>query len=245
MKSRNFFFEINMQHAVLAINNDSHNTNNDKTIATMDDQKLQQQVVNLLFHVHKFFSEEKYSLPFTLETRNSSIPNAGTGLFLVGTVQPGEIVAMYRGVVFSSEEFFLMSTFIGPGNDYLISRRSDKFVIDGNLSGNSLELWNSCVSRFNSKETEISNKTNPYAVGNYINHNKNANVEALDFNFLPTIPPPLQPYIPNVFFTKKDNHGILVKSIVFIAKREITNEEIFLNYMFNPQSKTLPSWYIG
>lgn len=54
------------------------------------------------------------------------------------------------------------------------------------------------------------------------------------------------PYIPNVYFKKPglvwSRLNCLMPAAVCVAKRTIIDEELFLNYRYNP-SNAYPDWY--
>lgn len=57
----------------------------------------------------------------------------------------------------------------------------------------------------------------------------------------------LRPHIPNVLFRGKDSKVIgsdlALPTLVFVALRDLKDEEIFLNYRLSPHVAR-PSWYI-
>jgi hypothetical protein len=66
---------------------------------------LTERLLPLFWNLHR-----NENLPFRLSVQSSSIPAAGNGVFLQGTVRSGAVVAIYQGTVYSSNDFSLMAT---------------------------------------------------------------------------------------------------------------------------------------
>ncbi|XP_024387535.1 uncharacterized protein [Physcomitrium patens] len=83
---------------------------------------------------------------FTLCLQRSGIPHeeAGTGLFIKGRAEPGTVVSMYPGVVYSPSQYRYIPGYpkVDVDNGYLISRY-DGLVIDGKPwgKGDDIREW--------------------------------------------------------------------------------------------------------
>eukprot|EP01126_Amoeba_proteus_P029218 TRINITY_DN287_c0_g1_i7.p1 TRINITY_DN287_c0_g1~~TRINITY_DN287_c0_g1_i7.p1 ORF type:complete len:255 (-),score=47.51 TRINITY_DN287_c0_g1_i7:222-986(-) len=216
---------------------------------------LERQVLKLfesIDHLHHHHDE-----CFKLEIRPSTIPNAGHGLFLIGSAEAGDVIAIYPGMIYQTQDMSIMCDLVFTQNQYLIYR-SDGMVVDGNMhNGISSRIWSMGVEKKNHKILQEKRKQpehnaemkvlmdNPFAKACYVNHSfEKDNVFCHDFEFPINFPKQFQCYIPNLYFTElsRDSIPYLVPSLVLVAKRKIENEEIFLNYKFNPNSP-LPSWW--
>eukprot|EP00466_Bigelowiella_natans_P000570 jgi/Bigna1/84977/estExt_fgenesh1_pg.C_10522 len=95
----------------------------------------------------------------------------------------------------------------------------------------------------------LASKKNPYAVGQYINHPQEQgmqNVQQLAFDFPTDFAHHLRPYIPTKLISSNFigfGHRELASTIVYIATRDIEDEEIFVDYRLNP-SLPYPEWYL-
>jgi len=188
------------------------------------------------------------NISFRLIVKPSIIPESGNGLHLEGEVPPGTVVALYKGTVFSSEDMMLVNTLypqLFTQNDYIISR-SDGILLDGKDSDPSKRIFELCMDK------EISAKNNPrkerisndFATAQYINHSKTANVIPIDYNFPSDFPSCLCKYIPNVqFLSHSLDNNVLIRGMVMLSLRQINNEELLLDYRYNPKNLKIPNWY--
>eukprot|EP01127_Copromyxa_protea_P004325 TRINITY_DN1419_c0_g1_i3.p1 TRINITY_DN1419_c0_g1~~TRINITY_DN1419_c0_g1_i3.p1 ORF type:complete len:150 (+),score=15.32 TRINITY_DN1419_c0_g1_i3:329-778(+) len=147
-----------------------------------------------------------------------------------------------------------MCDFVFTDNHYLINR-CDGLIIDGNPSGVSQQIYSMNREKENAKIRILKKtdefkelepfKENPYAIAHYVNHSPTrANVFCCDYNFPLSTPQPLQCYIPNVDFSHTEKESCIVPSLVFLAARDLEDEEVFLNYNFNTSDPSkLPGWY--
>ena len=96
------------------------------------------------------------SVGFILCNRQSSIPNAGNGVFVKTTpglsVVPGTVLSMYPGLVITREHLRSASVVDGllPDPDFHLMSRYDQVLIDGRTSDQV--------------------PSNPYALGHAVNH---------------------------------------------------------------------------
>ncbi len=136
--------------------------------------------------------------------------------------------------------------------------RYDNIIIDGrNWDQRATEIHE--IRLHNSKMDVTLDKIvkkfrNPFGIGNYVNHpaaEETPNVLNVQFNFSTNppyvLPTHLQDYIPNELFAKsmlyqRLKHNVLIPSVVLMATRHIKDEELLLNYRFNPKLP-YPSWY--
>jgi hypothetical protein len=150
---------------------------------------------------------------------------------------------------------------------YLVTRQ-DELIIDGNPSGVSQQIYSMNREKANTrirllkrdpqwKDLEMW-KDNPYAVAQFVNHSSagrypvnfcngrtGANVFCFDYDFPGDMPQSLRCYIPNVGFSDNDSPATsAVPSLLFVALRDLEDEELFLNYKFNTRELSkLPNWY--
>jgi hypothetical protein len=189
---------------------------------------------------------------FDLQVRKSMIdhPESGYGVFHEGEepVLPGTILALYPGTVYFPDN---LTQEIIHENEYMISRYDDT-VIDGRswARKNEIATRDSIqLELVGIKTASLERFRNPFGIGNYINHpapGQEPNVMSYSYDFPAEFPEDLKPFIPNEYhkapsgLLKRSN--VVMHSVLLIAKRKIQNEEILLNYRFNP-SNPYPSWY--
>ncbi|CAM6115205.1 unnamed protein product [Calypogeia fissa] len=97
------------------------------------------------FEVSEILQER---LGFTLECKPSRIQHeeAGEGLFLRGRAEPGAVISMYPGVIYTPSQYRFMPGYprVDRGNPYLISRY-DGLIVDAKpwgKGGESRDWWN-------------------------------------------------------------------------------------------------------
>lgn len=176
------------------------------------------------------------SLGFCIDRKPSTLPSAGTGVFVTkGFVPKGATVAMYPGTVYRAyEPIFLQSI----GNSFVF-RCIDGVLIDGNDKGISKVVFRSCSGRdrigpFMMSDTSwlTDSLLNPLAVGQYVNNCSNerpANVCYQEYDVPDNFPVELRQYLPNVSYGQ-DAPGPL-RCVVLVSLRDIrAGEELFSNY---------------
>jgi len=200
---------------------------------------------------------------FHLQIKKSSIahPESGYGVFIYGHTLPGTVLAIYPGKVYSGGSSIPED--VRHSNEYLIARY-DSMVIDGrgwdelalkahkdrNLLtyGANLEIVDGLDS--------LKKFRNPYGIGNYINHpppGTESNVLCIAYDipmfedrYNPfVIPRELRPFIPNIQVTTDKwfpRRNCAACSMVVISIKHLQDEELFLNYRFNP-ALPYPEWY--
>lgn len=177
------------------------------------------------------------SMGFCIERKPSTLPFAGTGVFVSkGTVPKGATVAMYPGTVYQAYEPILLQSISNP----FVFRCIDGVLVDGNDKGISKMVFKSCSGRdrlgplLTSDTTWLTkNPVNPLAVGQYVNNCSNdqtANVCYQEYDVPSTFPYELRQYLPNVNYSQ-DSHQRPLRCVVLVSLREISaGEELFSNY---------------
>ncbi|KAM9321989.1 SET domain-containing protein 9 [Pholidichthys leucotaenia] len=175
-------------------------------------------------------------LGFCIDRRPSSLPSAGTGVFVTkGFVPKGTTVAMYPGTVYQPYEPILLQSISNP----FVFRCIDGILIDGNDRGISRMVFRSCSDRDRMGPFQMSDTTwltdrprNPLAVGQYVNNcssERPANVCYQEYDVPQGFPMELRQYLPNVNYSQ-DSHRPL-RCVVLVSLRDIrAEEELFSNY---------------
>ncbi len=176
------------------------------------------------------------SLGFCIDRKPSSLPFAGTGVFVTkGFVPKGATVAMYPGTVYQAYEPILLQSIRNP----FVFRCIDGVLIDGNDRGISKMVFKSCSGRdrvgpFMMSDTSwlTANPQNPLAVGQYVNNCSNerpANVCYQEYDVRDRFPIELRQYLPNVNYSLDSQRPL--RCVVLVSLRDITaGEELFSNY---------------
>ncbi|XP_076000664.1 SET domain-containing protein 9 [Genypterus blacodes] len=200
-------------------------------------------------HTHSFTDEEHYggkrvcghdamfrSLGFCIERRPSTLPFAGSGVFVSrGSVPKGATVAMYPGTVYQAYDPILLQSIRNP----FVFRCIDGVLIDGNDKGVSKMVYKSCSGRdrigpFMMSDTSWLTATphNPLAVGQYVNNCSNrwpANVCYQEYDVPEGFPFELHQYLPNVKYSHDTQRPL--RCVVLVSLRDIkAGEELFSNY---------------
>ncbi|KDO21132.1 hypothetical protein SPRG_12913 [Saprolegnia parasitica CBS 223.65] len=169
---------------------------------------------------------------FSLQVQDSTIDNAGRGLFLQGTAVAGTLVALYPGTVYLSEHYRKKYFDVVSNNPFARAR------FDGAI--------------INAKDQVIPH-ANHYALAQMVNHppaGTSPNVLPVAFDF-PAAEPftsdAFAPYIPNRYVEQPSLFAMfgkrgLVPGIALVTLHDVTDEELFLNYRYNP-SLPYPEWY--
>ncbi|KAJ7986791.1 hypothetical protein DPEC_G00332040 [Dallia pectoralis] len=173
---------------------------------------------------------------FYIERKPSSLPFAGTGVFVTrGMVPKGTTVAMYPGTIYQTFEPILFQSIWNP----FIFRCIDFILIDGNDKGISKMIYRSCSGRDRIGPFGLcdatwltANPKNPLAVGQYVNNcskDRAANVYYQEYEVPEEFPLELRQYLPNVNY-RHDTQRTL-RCVVLVALRDIhPGEELFSNY---------------
>jgi len=198
---------------------------------------------------------------FTLRINYSGVhhPDAGFGVWVEGEAAAGTVVGFYPGAVHLPDDVHR----VAEGNEYMISRY-DGTVVDGKgwaaeavlLRRRLRQLAAAGGSVRMPSELELNRYRNPFAVANYINHpppGAAANVMCMGYDF-PAIddedalPEDLLSFVPNRNAKEQKTlsfwfGGGAMRSVVAVLTRPVRDEELFLNYRFNPRNP-YPAWYV-
>ncbi|XP_065176255.1 SET domain-containing protein 9-like [Sycon ciliatum] len=184
---------------------------------------------------------------FALAVRQSSLANAGRGVFLNdGIIRKGQLVAMYPGTVYQS---FQPIFFQSLGNPFIL-RCVDGVLVDGSLSRLSTSIFRSCWHRdrlgpdFLADSSWLTAYTiNPLSIGQIVNNGTKdnpANVSYEEADLLVKFPPAHRRYIPNLNYEplccspgeETDMTRVWVRIVGLVASRDISaGEEILSSYM--------------
>ncbi|XP_034038767.1 SET domain-containing protein 9 [Thalassophryne amazonica] len=176
------------------------------------------------------------ALGFSIDRRPSTLPFAGTGVFVSsGAVPKGATVAMYPGTVYQPYEPILLQSIRNP----FVFRCIDGVLIDGNDKGISKMVYRSCSGRdrvgpFMMSDTSwlTSTPKNPLAVGQYINNCSDewpANVCYQEYDLPDEFPIEFRQYVPNINYSQDTRRPL--RCVVLVSLRDITaGEELFSNY---------------
>uniref|UniRef100_A0A3P9HJH4 SET domain containing 9 n=1 Tax=Oryzias latipes TaxID=8090 RepID=A0A3P9HJH4_ORYLA len=176
------------------------------------------------------------TLGFCIDRRPSTLPFAGTGVFVVnGVIPKGTVVAMYPGTVYQPYDPILFQSIRNP----FIFRCIDGVLIDGNDKGMSKMVFKSCSGRDRLGPLVTSDTSwltasprNPLAVGQYVNNCSNtkpANVCYQEYDVPDTFPIELWQFLPNVNFSQDARRPL--RCVVLVSFRDIAEgEELFSNY---------------
>eukprot|EP01126_Amoeba_proteus_P042034 TRINITY_DN4550_c0_g1_i4.p1 TRINITY_DN4550_c0_g1~~TRINITY_DN4550_c0_g1_i4.p1 ORF type:complete len:382 (-),score=73.80 TRINITY_DN4550_c0_g1_i4:782-1927(-) len=98
--------------------------------------------------------------------------------------------------------------------------------------------------------SNIKKYRNPFGIANYMNHpppGVKPNVLAYAYDFPNTLSPQAIPFIPNIYGNELSpflyTSSCVMRSVVVLAKQKISNQELYLNYRYNP-SNPYPDWYV-
>lgn len=209
-------------------------------------KKITIQLEKLFFSLSESGSSQA---PFLLIKKSSSIQGAGDGIFLQGSVpSSGQVVSIYSGVSYLPLDILTVYSQVFVNNDYLISR-FDGIILDGNTSGISQKVFESCAAR--AKVDKLTHgmcssaNLNSFAKAQFINHSspQQINLFPIQYDFPLSFHSSLRPFIPCVPFQK--NSQLLAQTLVMISTRPIQNgEELFFNYRYREDKSNLhPQWY--
>jgi len=198
---------------------------------------------------NKITSSLLSTVGYELETKKSTIPNGGNGVFVKqGNILPGTVVAFLPGYVhlteYASKRQYLDTLL--PDNDQMLMGRYDGIVID---------------SRQIDKVPY-----NPYSLAHLVNHvplnidkNSKPNVLQIAFDFQSDpldlsdfFPHHLRKYIPNVYakpptFLGTFDRSACMQTVVLLAARHLKEgEELYMDYRLridNAKPEQIPEWY--
>ncbi|ELR19136.1 uncharacterized protein ACA1_335990 [Acanthamoeba castellanii str. Neff] len=220
-----------------------------KTVVRKD---VHGQVLDLFKFVHELGGMDPYPQPLnpakeeSFEAELDQVTrHTEQGVHVKGHILPGTVHFPYT-----------LNENAIKGNNYMYGRY-DGVVVDGRdwerkaFAARRLQTRLERVGQSIKDEKTLLRFRNPFGIAQYINHppgGKQPNVMCVGYEFPNTFPDELKPYIPhehvkepNIFFNTMTD--CYIRSIMCIATRHITDEELFLNYRYNPINP-YPDWYV-
>lgn len=195
---------------------------------------------------------------FSLIIKKSNIdhPASGYGVFIRGEAPPGVIIGFYPGVIYYPPD---ITPDILQNNEYLMIRY-DGVIIDARDWEQRAEqrmkakLALKYAADLTLNPTLLLKFCNPFAIVNYINHPPKGtppNVFCYPYDFPKRMPDELKAYVPHEYAENHStfselfwkNSNTFMESIVCVTRRFVKDEELFLNYRYNPFGYQYPDWY--
>jgi hypothetical protein len=183
------------------------------------------------------------NIGYSVLSLRSSIPGAGRGLYIDGSVTAGAIVAFQPGDVWPKEHTIsnapeVIEHFAGDDDDCQISLRFDDYVVDSRNSPVVVLCRDGSL--------------NPWALGNMVNHPTPPSVpncQSVMLNYTANAKlDKLVRYIPNSYAkvptwqsTFFDLEEVILHGLCLLSRKNVQNEELFYDYRL--QSETTPDWY--
>jgi hypothetical protein len=193
----------------------------------------------------------------------STIKTAGKGLFLSGKCQKGTVLGIYPGMIYPESR----KIYNNDKNQHL-SELLNSFVVNGDLAhdlyfsngyNRKVKWMEEKADRFKKflegddyyivNEPYLAQRfVHPYANLQYVNHPPRGlldNVLCFEMRIPLNFDRKLLPYVPNQYYSRptiETKSFGLIRIQVYVARRDLNNEEIFLNYRLNPHGE-LPKWY--
>ncbi|GBG24846.1 Hypothetical Protein FCC1311_010642 [Hondaea fermentalgiana] len=194
-------------------------------------------------------------------------PAAGDGVFLSGKAPSGRVVALYPGSVYLPFQVKRItdSYFRESAAEYSDAQQrfEDLFGTPEDRNVYATQLIDGAV--INARNGSVSAKPNLYAVAHKVNHpppGVEPNVMVCPFVFRKSHADQIErtgrdfrDYIPNAYFEDAavapswwmilaGDNDVLMRSLAYVTTRPIEeNEELFVNYRFDPNHQALPDWY--
>ncbi|GJD06409.1 hypothetical protein Gasu2_08280 [Galdieria sulphuraria] len=226
-------------------------SSNHKELQTIDRQILQidrriKQYVPTEQDYEEMSRRIEKELGFIVYRATSTIPDAGQGLFIKGQCTVGSVVALYPGIIYFPSEWEKLPgyPYVSKYNVHLV-KRQDGVIIDG-------KPYDEQTISFQGERPEVAwERINPFAL-------------ALSFDYpLYRMSPAMKILVPNRYLLDeqedeawsshlskmedvmqfgKDRKSRVMRGMVIITLRDVENEELFINYRYNPFA-THPEWY--
>jgi hypothetical protein len=188
-----------------------------------------------------------------LRARRSSIEGAGHGLWLErGTVEAGDVVCGYAALLLAVADLAELAAAAAPslvkGNRYVLARRDDGVLLDGNLfaDGFSRDLWRRAAARDETDAAAAASVADD-ALGGRVNHASapRANVAAVPVDVDARASPQVHRWLRR--FTRPFRRGAcddVVQTAVLVARRRlVAGEELFLDYQLGALGAApAPEW---
>ena len=189
-----------------------------------------------------------------LGVRRSSIEGAGRGLWLSsGVIEAGDVVCGYAALVLAVDDLAELAAAapLAPslveGNRYMLARRDDGVLLDGNLfaAGLSRDLWRRAAAR-DATCAVAATLVADDALGGRVNHAcaPVANVAAVPVDVDARASPEVHRWLRR--FTHSFRRGAcddVVQTAVLVAQRRlVAGEELFLDYHLGALGAAAPEW---
>mmetsp|Transcript_2072 Transcript_2072/g.3789 ORF Transcript_2072/g.3789 Transcript_2072/m.3789 type:complete len:297 (-) Transcript_2072:231-1121(-) len=234
-------------------------------------QRTTVQLHYMLEHIHRQQQQQQeerdcevsFEMPFHLEVEKSSLNKdaceVGEGVFLKGKAPKGSVIAVYPGLVALLGEHgsgaipYMLELEDGQDNPYVLAR-IDGVLIDASIDISVIDdddegTWPMHYQPDSSRgRNTLGSRHNPYALAHKINHGnskENVNLLQIPYDFKDSFPKHLRPYIPNKLVSRtlfNLQPEPLAWSQVYVALRDICDEELFVDYRINPDVG-YPEWY--
>ena len=182
-------------------------------------------------------------LGYSVLSLRSSIPGAGRGLYIDGSVMAGAIVAFQPGDIWPKEHILtdapeVMEHFADDDEDCQISLRFDDYVVDSRQSPVVVLCRDGSL--------------NPWALGNMANHPNPTMIptcQSVMLNYTAKAKlEHLVRYIPNSYAklptwqsTYFDLEEVVMHGLCLVSRRDVQNQELLYDYRL--QSEITPDWY--
>lgn len=201
--------------------------------------------------------------------KQSTIPNAGEGLFIDGKCRRGSVIGIYPGLIYTPAyikelpneiSYLFPCGYPGAGVPHINGDLQNEFFfstmynhpIPEEVSIDEKLKWKYGKDQY--LEAKYSHLLglrfiHPFALCHKANHPRKGFIPNVETSVL-TIPmnfdPQLLPYIPNKYYKPPlilfGTQQGFIKTVVFIANRDLEDEEVFVNYRYNPHVEKEP-WY--
>lgn len=218
---------------------------------------------------HKLSHQVKSTLGWCPTVKQSTIRDAGEGLFIDGKCRRGSVIGIYPGLVYTpaylkelpdDTSYIFPCGYAGGGVAHINGNLKNEFFFSTMYNhelpeSSSLEpsqKWKYGEEQY--LEAQYSHFLglrfiHPFALCHKANHPRKGfipNVETAVLIVPLNFDPQLLPYIPNKYY--KPPLMILggqlgfIQTVVFVANRELEDEEVFVNYRLNPHGEK-EAWY--
>lgn len=182
----------------------------------------------------------KASIGWSLEVKKSGIENAGDGLYVDGRVGAGSLIGWFPGDTWLPEHLKKqgsMKQFLDDPKHLTLLRHDDTLI-------DSRSYFSKC------------HETNPYTLAHFANHPEKGvkpNVIHLPIDFPADVEhEEVAEFLPNRYpagfgptWLGTPDRSCCGYGIGLIASRDVEDEEVFMNYKFNPDAEGLPDWFDG
>ncbi len=209
---------------------------------------------------------KQIDLPWQLFSAPSTIKRAGTGLFIRGKCPRGTVIGLYPGMTYASTlvkqlnlwNDNLRQCFSGKeGGTYVNGSLTKERFFNTMHNHESPQIQDTETPWYGVDDTRrekefghfIGNRfVHPFAQLHLVNHAGDLPPNAIiaPFTVTSSFPQSLLCYVPNKHFQPPfvllSDVG-MIRTIVFIAQRDIEDEEVLIDYQMNPYKQ--PQWYVA